>query len=173
MGFPLALGYSKDFLRCVPTMCLAFSVFRMVVIGACRERRRGGGEIIEEARVLQFLCRFLCKANVSAFSSICEVTSHMIRMMISKGCFFSVDLFDRFWEQERKTRIPTLAAYRTAKGGTGHEADRYENSSRSRCPYPTLGHIFHLSEFAVLYLPRRCSSRSMQMRKVSFEKKKT
>jgi hypothetical protein len=25
----------------------------------------------------------------------------MIRMMISKGCFFSVDLFDRFREQER------------------------------------------------------------------------
>jgi hypothetical protein len=44
--------------------------------------------------------------------------------------------------------------------------DKYENSSRSRCPYPTLG--AHFSIFPILLpfiFPWRCSSRSMQMKR--------
>ena len=142
------------------------SIFGVVVIGDRRERERRG------AGVLVFLVR--AQSRIFPLSSICEVTRQMIRMVIFKGYVSFLDEVVIFREQQREQENFSPHCLRTAREGRrGDKADgQIRDNSRSRCPYPTLGHILHLSDLAALYFPWRCSNCSMQMEKSVFQEKK-
>lgn len=99
----------------------------------------------------------------------------MIRMVdLSKNMFYRQG-YDISGAAARTKDFAPHCLQDGARGiGRDHKADgQIRDNSRSGCPYPTLGHILHLSDFAALDFLRRCSSRSMQMESVFQEEKKT